>query len=379
MPSSIDVIALYKPDYNTFMNIVRTNPIRRRALPKILAAGLCLLTTPDVLHSQTYRALPGVRIRAMAAGTANEVGDIAATVQLSAGTHVIADNVHNQLHFYSAAGRFIRTVGRRGAAAGEFQTVGWLGECGRDSVFAFDVMQNRISVFAFDGTFVRSFTPPASLVGFVRCTLDGAMLYVASGSTLGIIRRGAIQTSDNTGKLLYRSPELLLDEGRPLGNSIKVAIAPEGMVYGNGDSAFVMVMSIRGETPHRVPAGLANREPTEANRNAAIEYWATAVKGAEYDYDRKRVVIRKLQPVSTLPAYTDLFIDAGTKAMWVKTSTYGDPSTILERRGLDGAMLGTATLPPGLKIQQIRGDVVIATMTDLKSGEQMLVTYRLVK
>lgn len=361
------------------MNNLHTKPIRRRPLTKIFAAGLCVLTTFNVLHAQTYRAVPGVRIRAMAAGTANEVGDIAAAVQLSGGTYVIADNVHDQLHFYSAAGRFIRTVGRRGAGPGEFQTVGWLGECGRDSVFAFDVMQNRISVFALDGTFVRSFPPPTSLVGFVRCTLDGTMLYAASAGTPGTTRRGAIQTSDNTGKLLYRSPELLLDEGRPLGNSIKVAIAPEGMIYGNGDNAFVMMMSIRGETPHRVPAGLASRQPTEANRNAALEYWATAVKGAEYDYERKRVVMRKLEPVRTLPAYTDLFIDAVTKAMWVKTSTFGDPSTILERRGLDGAMQGIATLPPGLKIQQIRGDVVIATMTDARTGEQMLVTYRLMK
>ena len=356
-----------------------TSLIMCRAVPKLLAAGLCLAAATHVLRAQTLRAVPAVRIRAIAAGPANEVGDIAAAVHLSSGTYAIADNVNNQLHFYSAAGRFMRTVGRRGTGPGEFQMVRWLGECGRDSVYAFDVMQNRISVFAPDGKFVRSFAPPAPLVGFVRCTLDGTMLYVASGNTLGAIRRGAIQTSDNTGKLLYRSPELLLDEGRPLGTSIKIAIAPQVVAYGNGDSAFVTMMSVRGETPHRVPAGLAGREPTVANRNAARDYWATAIKGAEYDYERMRDMIRKLEPVKTLPAYTDVFIDVATKAMWVKTSTFGDPSTILERRGLDGARQGTATLPPGLKIQQIRGDVLVAMLPDAKTGEQVLVTYRLVR
>jgi len=347
----------------------------------ILVGIICALCVSNVrtVQAQTYRAVPGVRIRAMAASATTEVGDIAAAVQLSGGTYVISDNANNHLHFYSAAGRFLRTAGRRGAGPGEFQSVRWLGECGRDSVYAFDSMQNRISVFAVDGKFVRSFAPPSALVGFVRCTLDGTMLYVASSSAADMTRRGAIQTSDNTGRLLYRSPDLLLEEGRPLGKSIKVAIAPEGMAYGNGDSAFVTMLSVRGATPHRVPAGAAGREPTQANRNAAVEYWATAIKGTEYEYEQMRVRIRKLPPVKTLPAYTDVFIDVATKALWVKTSTFGDPSTILERRSLDGAMQGTATLPPGLEIQQIRSDVLMATRVDAKTGEEFLVTYRLVR
>ena len=353
--------------------------IMRRAVAKALATGLCLTVASHELRAQIYRAVPGVRIRAMAAGLANEAGSIAAAVRLSSGMYVIADNANSQLHFYSAAGRFVRTVGRRGNGPVEFQTVRWLGECGRDSVYAFDVMRNRISVFALDGKFVRSFAPPAALVGFVRCTLDGTMLYAASGSTLGMTRRGAIQTLDNTGKLLYRSPELLLDEGRPLGNSIRIAIAPDGMAYGTGDSAFVTMMTVRGETPRRVPAGLAGREPTAANRNAAMEYWATAIKGAEYDFERIRGIIRKMPPVKILPAYTDVFIDVATKALWIKTSTFGDPATILERRGPDGAKQGVATLPPGMNIQQIRGDVLTAIIADAKTDVQMLVTYQLVK
>ena len=353
--------------------------IMRRSFPKVLAAGLCLVGASHEARAQTYRVAPGVRIRAMAADAANKVGDIEAAVQLSGGTYVIADNANNQLHFYSANGRFIRTAGRRGAGPGEFEAVRWLGECSRDSVYAFDFLQNRISVFALDGTFVRSFSPPAALVGFVRCTLDGTMLYIASGGTSGLTRRGVIQTSENTGKLLYRTPELLLDEGRPLGNSIKVAIAPEGLAYGNGDSAFVTTISVRGEAPHRLPAGIASREPTDANRKAALEYWARVTNGTEYDYEQMRIVIRKLPPVKTLPAYTDLFIDNITKALWVKTSTLGDPSTILERRGLDGAMQGTATLPPGLDIQQIRGDFLLAIAADVKTGQRVLVTYRLLR
>ncbi|MEP6833884.1 MAG: 6-bladed beta-propeller [Gemmatimonas sp.] len=352
-----------------------------RLLLQSFAAGTALtLSLSTVAFAQPWRAVPGVRIRAVAAAdTTAEVGDIASAVQLSGGTIVIADNINYQLHFYSAAGRFLRTIARRGEGPGEFKSVRWVGECSRDTVFAYDHMLNRITVFGTDGKVIRSFAPAVPQTGYVRCLLDGTTLYVARSAMSELSSRGVLQVSDKAGKLLYRSPEMLLDDGRPLGTSMKIAIAPEGFVYGSGDSARVMMMSLHGESPHRISAGIADRAPTDVNRDAAVEYWATFIKGTEYDYERMRGLFRKLPPVKTLPAYTDVFADVVTKAIWVRTSTFGDPSTLLERHAMDGTLQGTATLPPGLEIQQIRGDVVLAVAKDSKTGEQLLVTYRLVK
>ncbi len=46
---------------------------------------------------------------------------------------------------------------------------------------------------------------------------------------------------------------------------------------------------------------------------------------------------------------------------------------------MDGALQGTATLSASLEIQQTRGDVVLAMLADAKTGEEVLVSYRLAK
>lgn len=342
-------------------------------------AALCMVLSSEVQRAdaQVYRATPGVRIRAAAAGPNSGVGDIASAVQLTNGTFVIADNINSQLHFDSAGGRLIRSVGQQGTGSSEFRALRWVGECGRDSVYAFDYILNRISVFSADGTLSRTFPTPAAGTALVRCSLDGTMLYVALAGMKGLASHGAFQTTDNKGKYLYRSPDLLLDEGRPLGKSIKIAMAPAGVVYGNGDSAFVRLMSVRGESPRKIPAGVTGRAPTDTNRNVAIEYWAKVVKGTEFEYEQMRQALRKLPKVDALPAVTDVFVDATTNAIWVRTSSLGDRFTVLERHAMDGALQGTATLPPNIEIQQIRGDVVVAMFADAKTGVESLSTYRL--
>ena len=370
------------PDDNTLM-LRRLLELKIRLLIRTLAVGIgatIFSAYAEQLHAQAYRGVAGIRIRAMAPTPTSEMGDIVSAVQLTSGIFVVADNINRQLHFYGAGGRFVRSVGAPGDGPGEFRAIRWIGECGRDSVYVLDTTLQRMSVFAPDGKFVRSFPPAAINVAQFRCTIDGTVAYlIESTQRANMSQWGVIQTVDHTGKLLYRSPEMMMIEGRPLGKQIAVAIAAEGLIFGNGDNASLTMMSVKGEGPHVLAAGTIGREPTDTNRAASLEYWATLIRGTSVDYERMRQMLRKLPPVKTLAPYNDVFIDVITKAIWVKTSNLGDPATILERLTFDGVPQGRATLLPDLEIQQIRGDVVVAKLSAAKTAEQLLVTYRLIK
>lgn len=333
----------------------------------VMAAGA------TALFAQEYRATAGVRIHA---SQRDYIGSVSSAVKLTNGNIVIADNSNLQLHFFSATGVFIRSIGRAGSGPAEFQAVRWVGECARDSVFAFDNMQNVISVFDANGKYVRSFSPPVPQTVMMRCGVDGTIAYVIAGARVGTTSRGGMQTYSSAGKLLYRSGDIFLDEGRPLGKSIKFSIADNTLIFGDGENADVMLSTAAGTSRRKVSTGLAGRAPTDANRAGALVYW-TKYLGRPADYEVTRRYLISLPPVTVLPAYSDLFIDDISKAAWIQTSVLGDPNTVLERVGLDGVSQGRVTLMPNLIIQQIRGDVVVAKNSDAITGAESVLTWKL--
>lgn len=333
--------------------------------------------------AQEYRAVPGVRINAGTTGAGAAIGHISAVAQLTNGTIVIGDDANDMLHIYSAGGRRIRTVGRNGAGPGEFKSIRWVGECGRDTLYVYDSMQSRISVFEANGTLVRSFSPPVPRVAFVRCAVDGTIAYVAASGMNGLASRGVVQVMDRAGMLLYRSPDLLLDDGQPLGRSMKISAVSGNVAYGNGDDAVVAIVPLNGKmvSPsalRRVASGGVRHAPSAANRDASLEYWATYLPGTQADYEQLRQFLRKLPTVKAVPAYSELFIDPVTNVLWTQTSVMGDGTTVLARSSIDGVAQGRAVLPPNLIIQQIRGDVVVAKVANAATGVESVVTYRLV-
>lgn len=353
------------------------------AQPVSAQAGSVQAATAQSANALEYRAIPGVRINAGSTGAGAEIGHISAVAQLTNGSIVIGDDANGVLHMYSAGGRRIRTVGRNGAGPGEFKSIRWVGECGRDTLYVYDSMQSRISVFEANGTLVRSFSPPLPRVAYVRCAADGTMAYVAASGMSGLASRGVVQVMDRAGMLLYRSPDLLLDDGQPLGRSMKISAVSGNVAYGNGDDAVVTIVPLTGKmvSPNalrRVTAGSARHAPSAANRDASLEYWATYLPGTQADYEQLRQFLRKLPAVKTVPAYSDVFVDAVTNVLWTQTSVLGDGATVLARTALDGTAQGRAILPPNLIVQQIRGDVVVAKVANAGTGVESVVVYRLV-
>lgn len=346
------------------------------ALRWTVAAGPILAAVPAFAQS-VYRATPGVRIRPLAVSAAAGVGNIAAVAQLTNGVIAVGDNVNAQVHLYSAGGRYLKSVGRKGVAPGEFNTVRWIGECAPNQIFVYDNTQNRISVFSENGDFVRSVVPAVPRPALIRCNTDGTILLASSTSVLpDFSQRGSLQLNDSAGRLLYRSPELLMSDGRPLGKQLSVSMSPDGVAYGNGERDTFTMMSVRGEGVRQVQAGIAGRVPTEVNQAATIESWASLAPNAQ-EGDRMRLFLKRMKPVAAMAAYNDLTLDPNTRVLWARTSNPGDPETILERRGLDGALQGRVALPAGVEIFQIRSDVLIGRVKDPATGEEQAIRFRI--
>ncbi|MGV3710921.1 MAG: hypothetical protein ACO1Q7_19010 [Gemmatimonas sp.] len=346
-----------------------------RVMRVLLATTLSV--SASVSAQPTLRAVPGVRIRPMAASAAGVAGEISAVAQLSSGMIVVGDNLSAQVHEYTASGRYLRSIGRKGRGPGEFNTVRWVGECAPNQIFVYDNALNRISVFTADGNFVRSMVPPAAQPALVRCNTDGTILLGVSTSVLpDLSQRGSFQVNDSTGKLLYRSPELLMSDGRPLGKQLSISLSPDGVAYGNGERDSFTFVSVRGEGARQVQAGIPGRVPTEINRAATIESWVSDASTPQ-ERDRMRAYLTRAKPVAAVAAYNDIAIDPITKLVWVRTSNPGDPTTVFERRGPDGLLQGSVALPPGIDLHQVRGDVLLGKLANPVTGEQLVVSYRI--
>ncbi len=339
----------------------------------LAAAALSAQPAPSS-HTVTT---PLLVIPAEGAGSRATIGAITHALQLGNGTIVIADNADKRLHFFDAKGAHLRSVGRDGGGPGEFKSAGWIGECARDSVFVFDRMQNRLSVFTPDGRYARQVVLASNPVS-VSCVGAGTLAAVVPGGTPGPRSYGAIRFGDLSGSEQATIDDLFLGEQLPLGATLRMTSGAGVFVFGAGDSAVAELRDAGSGTRRRIPVGIDGRSPTAAQREAAIDALVLNVSDGDRAMDaRMRTMMQRMPAVKTLPAYTGLFVDAATRSLWARRSVPGDGETVLERRAFDGTLHGTVRIPRELEVFSVHGDVLVARAADASSGEESLVLYRL--
>ncbi len=346
-------------------------------IASFMIAGVGL--APHVAHAQTTTVTtPLVRIWAEGAAPRPTLGAITHALQLTSGVIVIADNVDSRLHFFSGTGAHLKSVGRDGGGPGEFKSATWVGECARDSVFVFDRIQNRLSVFSASGHYVRQRALTRDPV-IVACATDGTIaLAQRSGAppSPATPTRGQIVRLDDRDREIARATDVLFGGERPMAATLRMTAAPGMMVYGAGDSARVFVLGDSG-APRTVRAGVALRKPSEVQRDAAIEQVVMSMPGTKADMEITRTYARRIPAAPVLPSYSALMFDEVTRLLWVQQSVAGDGETVLERRTLTGVLQSTVRIPAELDVFSVRNNVLVARSTNAESGEQSLVLYRL--
>src|SRR5256885_3842579 len=92
-------------------------------------------------------------------------------IRLPHGRIVVADAHGGSVYFFDAAGGELYRATGSGVGPGTFHHVAWIGRCGADSVFVWDLMRQRMIVLNEAGSFVREDQFPATEVAEARTSI----------------------------------------------------------------------------------------------------------------------------------------------------------------------------------------------------------------
>jgi len=157
--------------------------------------------------------------------------NVVGVVRLSNEGIVIADAGNRLLRFFDGNGDSVATAGGDGEGPGQFRSIDFLGVFGRDSVVAFDYSQQRVSVFASSGQFVRTSRIVARdrLARVVAVSDDGNLVVVTPRTSDGPTGAGIHQ--DSAMYALYHPNGTMRQE-------LGVMVWADGMVVEIGGGTF---------------------------------------------------------------------------------------------------------------------------------------------
>lgn len=331
---------------------------------------------------------------------AQEFDRITGVARLADGTLVVANGGSDELRYFAPDGRFLRSAGRAGEGPGEFQGLDGIWISG-DSVFAYDALLHRISVFTDAGRFATSFPVPAVPGGggqppeVVGRLGDGTFLVrvLAPPPHDGVagLRR------DTTSYLRLRAPGELVGEvgrlpgnesfmirdgrgmsgyGRPFGRGTQVATGADRVFVGTGDAYQVEVRSPEGRLQSLVRRTHQDVPVTAEDR----ERYRDAVLAPLSPQGRARMerVLGQIPFPETLPAHGRMLAGDDGSLWVVRYLPPGGGAPQWDVFDRDGRWLGTLRMPEGFRLQQVVGELALGTFRD-DLGVESVRAYRMLK
>ncbi len=116
--------------------------------------------------------------------TASFFEDIVEVIVREDRIYVADSGLRRILAFDRTTGQRMATAGRRGAGPGEFRFLSWIGDCGGDTIFAWDSGQRRVSLFSPDLAHIRT----SRMEGVALELTWTALKCAGSGTFVGITR-----------------------------------------------------------------------------------------------------------------------------------------------------------------------------------------------
>lgn len=319
---------------------------------------------------------------------------VTSAVRTPSGSIVVANAGTAEVRWFDASGRPLRTAGRRGSGAGEFQHIGWVGVVPGDSVAAWDPVLRRLSVFTSDGRFTRSVPIAAGgSLATVVGVLDGSLLLGARANvepSQGSVWRDSLlllrvdlggEIMDTLGR--FPGTEWYADgarvQTRPLGKQTAAAVAESTIFVGTGDAyeigAYAADGTPRGRLrkPHR-PMRLGPRD-----REAFLAE-VTQVGGSEQDRRERTRMLAQAPFPETMPPYSSLSTDAEGN-LWVREMQRPGATPEISRWSVfspEGQWIASVRGPARFKAFQVGPDWILGTQADADDVEHVRV-YRVEK
>lgn len=238
---------------------------------------------PSLLHTVEPVA---IRLGAAQGAEVEQFYQIRSVVHMKDGRIVVADGGSNEIRFFDADGRHVRTVGGDGAGPGEFKNLRWLRRTPTDTLVAWDGQLMRVVVFDSAGNAVRSFpiaTDPEFFLSIPESIYpDGSILSLAGPpveeadsigngywSIVALHRTGP--TGEDLGRVALVKQQRCLEPGcaRRV-NAFRSVWAPaaDGVYYHEAGSNAIQTLDQTGEPEGRF---ILTDVPTASDTAAAFE------------------------------------------------------------------------------------------------------------
>lgn len=302
---------------------------------------------------------------------------------------VVADAGTGELRWFDAAGRPLRTAGRRGGGPGEFQHIGWVGLLPGDSLAAWDPVLRRLSMFDPAGRFARHVSIPArGPLAWVAGVLDGRALIIADRAGVqpsagepawrdtAVLLRVALAggTADTLGR--FAGTEWYSGGGRvmsrPLGRQT-AATAGGGTVYvGTAEEYEVRAYGPDGRPRTRIRRPHA---PVRVRREDREAYLARTVHvgGSAQDRRARAQALANAPFPQTMPPYTGLLTDARGN-LWVRETQPPSATPPVSRWSVfdpRGRWIATVRGPARFRALQAGADWVLGVQPDSSDADHV--------
>jgi hypothetical protein len=357
------------------------------------SAGIQIVTVrgldPADLPEWTLGPDPAVEIGAVD-GPGHDLHWPRAASRLPGGAIIVANRGSNEIREFDASGRYVRSLGRKGAGPGEFQNLSWTGWLDGDTIVGYDPPNRRLTVFAPDGSVARTVTLPLpntssfpevagilangsvlAYPGFDRVFSRGErrdtiayMIYPPDGS-----RADTLGSYAGPERFFHILPDFALTMDVPFGRNAYAAARGNHVVLGSSDALALDVHDGDGALLRRIrivipPLPVSSAE-AEAQRDSAIAAFP----------ERMRDAYREMQELAprreTHPAFTALALDDDGR-IWVRLpATTAAPAAQWLILSSTGAPVGRLSIGAGLEIEEVGRDYVLIRSTDADGVESI--------
>lgn len=351
---------------------------------------------PAVLH---LSADPVLEIGELEGAPEYQLHNVRYVTALSDGTIVIANTGTDEIRFYDARGKHLRSVGGSGAGPGEFRNITQLRRLTGDTLMAYDSQNRRVSLFSRDGEYVRDFTPmlpDSETPARIDAASGNGALLVRAGSrradlTATSFRRDTMEYqvlrgdsahalrpyAGNEHRIEVEENEsarmrMIMFETVPFGRSAYASGGPDGFYIGSSDTYEVHEYSTAGSLLGIIrSAHVAQRPVNEdvfaAYVDAALDARARAAesRGTPFDASATRQNLAQQSYAPSMPFYSEL-LAAEDGGVWVKD--FALPWAEMPERwsvfSADRRLRGVIDMPPRFQPMHVTADRVIGVITD---------------
>lgn len=354
-------------------------------LASVLAATLTATAGGQNPARWTLDPRPVVTIGGDERDTTTILQVVVGATRLPDGSLLIGDRADYALRFFSPTGSPLRSFGRHGSGPGELRYLARLFRCG-DSVYTYDIGEgHRVSVFTLRGTFVRAFrfgTPQAAQSPYQSaCNRHGEFVHLGweqqrdmkGGVFRSVVPVWTSRADSSVGRVidslpgserwgLVRDRQLRGTRPLPLGKQPVLGIGGSTIFLGSADRFQIRAVNRAGEaiaTLDRVetPMAVTRADIRDAMEREIANRGESSRKGVEAAY-------AEMSFPATLPAYTDLRVDAEDR-VWVRPYPRGSPASVRwSVFDAKGTLVAEIDLPTHLEVMEIGADYVLGRYLD---------------